>query len=83
MSPIVPTTTCWALVAPPRMTAAGVRGSRPAAIRRDAMAGSAETPMSTISVSTAVARRSQTTRPPGLSGSSWPVTTANDDDSPR
>ena len=65
------------------MTAAGVAGSRPAAMSRAVMTGSVAMPMRITSVSTAVARRSQSTPPAALPGSSWPVTTANEDERPR
>ena len=61
----------------------GVAGVRPAATRRRATSGSAAAPMRTTRVSTAPARCSQSTRPPGLPGSSCPVTTANEEATPR
>ncbi len=47
------------------------------------MRGSVPTPIRMTSVSTAVARRSQSTADSGLAGSSWPVTTAKDEARPR
>jgi len=83
MFPSVPVTTRWLAVRPRSMTAAGVARSRPAAMSRAVMTGSVAMPIRITSVSTAVARRSQSMPPAALSGSSWPVTTANDDARPR
>jgi len=75
------TSVLWRGVAPQRTTAAGVEAARPWAIRRSAIRGSALAPMRITSVSTAVARRRQSTR--ASSHASWPVTTANEVARPR
>ena len=82
MSARVPVTHSCSRVVARRITAAGVDGSRPPAASRRVMARSASTPMRTTRVSTAPANRSHSTVA-DLLESSWPVTTAKEEDSPR
>ena len=76
-------TVSWALVVPQRTRATGVVAARPCAISSRASRGRLSTPISTTRVSDARASRAQSTldsRPDALP---WPVTTVNDDATPR
>ena len=81
MSSSVPVIVRAASVVPALITATGVVGARPCATRVRAMRGRFASPISTTMVSTEVARLAQST--PAPSSHSWPVTTANDEATPR
>ena len=65
-------------VVPQRITAAGVSAARPLAISCVVIWGRFSTPIKNTSVSTAVASLSHCMPDSVFSGSSWPVTTANE-----
>src|SRR5437867_5667836 len=83
MSASVPTTVSWQSVLPQRTSATGVAAARPWATSSRAICGRRSRPISTTSVSTAVASRAQSTRPWLSDAHSCPVTTANEDATPR
>lgn len=78
-----PTIVCCASVVPQRITATGVSAGRPASSSARVMAGRLRAPMRMTRVSTAVARRAQSTEVSALPSTSCPVTTANDEAVPR
>jgi hypothetical protein len=83
MSRSVPTTVSWALVVPQRTSATGVEAGRPCAISSRVIRGRLSTPISTTSVSEARASRAQSTLDPCPEALPWPVTTVNEDATPR
>jgi hypothetical protein len=78
---VVRTVRCSGRV-PHRTTATGVAPARPAAMRRSAMAALVATPMRMTTVPPTRATASQSV-PVEAQGSSWPVTTVKEVDSPR
>ena len=76
-------TTRWRGVVASTISALGVEGGRPPSISARAMPSRRPTPISTTSVSAAVASSAQRTCAAGLAGSSWPVTTAKLAATPR
>ena len=76
-------TTLWRGVVASTTSAAGVEGGRPPSMSARAMPSRRPTPISTTSVSVAVASSAQRTCAAGFVGSSWPVTTAKLAATPR
>ena len=75
-------TLVWSGLVPHVTAATGVPGARPPAIRRSAMAPRVATPIRITTVPPTRATASQSVSV-AAQGSSWPVTTVNEVDSPR